>query len=119
MQAEEQGLTLAPGERVTLLLRLRVRRPGALTLRGLEWTLNGHACGRRLFEPRRARGRRGRCCPGVWACGRGRLGFGRSGRHAKAARASNQYVELAYEYLWIGLYKSEHACAVYYVLKIS
>ena len=63
LQAEEQSLTLAPGERVTLLLRLRARRPGALTLRGLEWTLNGHARGRRLFEPRRARGRRGRCCP--------------------------------------------------------
>ncbi|KAK9825400.1 hypothetical protein WJX81_000447 [Elliptochloris bilobata] len=59
-EAEEQTLSLAPGQRTTLQLVLRVRRAGALTLRGLEWTLNGHARGRRLFEPRRARGRRGR-----------------------------------------------------------
>ena len=60
-QAEEQKLSLAPGAAAVLRLRLRARRPGALTLRGLEWTLNGHARGRRLFEPPRPQGKRGRC----------------------------------------------------------
>lgn len=58
MQVEEQTLVLKGGERVRVALQLRPLQPGLLTLTGVEWILNEHAPGRKLFTPRRPKHKR-------------------------------------------------------------
>jgi hypothetical protein len=58
LQVQEQNMVLKAGERVRVALRLRPLRPGLLTLTGLEWLLQEHAPGRRLFVPRRPKHKR-------------------------------------------------------------
>ena len=51
-------MLLKAGETARVALRLTPLRAGPLTVTGLEWVLNGHAPGYRLFAERRAPTRR-------------------------------------------------------------
>lgn len=66
-QAEEQSILIRGGESARVALTLTPLRPGALTVTGLDWVLNGHAPGYRLFAERRAHHRRSasKCVPCV------------------------------------------------------
>ena len=55
----DQAVVLLGGERVRLRLALRPLVPGTLTVRGLQWVLNGTAVGRRFFALKRAKQRKG------------------------------------------------------------
>lgn len=57
-QAEERSVLVRPGEAARVALTLTPLRPGGLAVTGLDWLLNGHAPGYRLFAERRARHRR-------------------------------------------------------------
>lgn len=68
-QAEEQTVLLKAGETARVALQLTPLRAGPLAVTGLEWVLNGHAPGYKLFAERRAPARRAasRCAaPLIW-----------------------------------------------------
>ncbi|KAK9823583.1 hypothetical protein WJX72_003982 [[Myrmecia] bisecta] len=58
VQVLEEALSLKAGARARVRLKLRPLRPGLLTLKGVEWLLNGHALGRRMFTVRKRTHRR-------------------------------------------------------------
>ena len=51
LQVEPRELVLKPGDSEVQRLQLRPLQPGVLRLTGLEWVLDGHAHGRRMFPP--------------------------------------------------------------------
>lgn len=70
-QLREEKITLYPGEKALIHLRVKPIKTGHLTIHGVAWTLNGVADGKRLFElPRPVHAR----CKGGRSEGGGRLG---------------------------------------------